>query len=217
MPRSFLIALVLGVACIAPAADQGSSPGIAGDERRIGLAELPEPAREAIQREAAGATIGDITRVIQDGGVVYQVTLPTDGLDRRVEVAADGTVLRTQAPGGEVRREGAEAWEKTKEASNQAWEATKETSQEAWQSTKEVAGSAWERGREALDDDGLTLGNVPPKVKAALERETAGQEVTDIDVEAQGGTVFYAAEVRVPDARNRVVRVDLDGNVLADD
>ena len=213
MPRS-LIAALLGLACLAPAADQGTSPGMTGDQVRIGLAELPEPARETIQREAAGTPIGEITRTTIDGRVVYEVRLADEGLDRRVQVAADGTVLTRHDRGGEVKQESGEAWEETKEASGKAWEATKETSQEAWQSTKEASGSAWERGRKALDGDGLTPANVPAKVKATLERELAGQEITDIDVEAVDGTVFFAAEVRVPDARNRVVRIDLDGNLL---
>jgi len=213
MNRS-LIAIMLGLACVAPAADQGSSPGMSGDERRIGLAELPEPAREAIQREAADSQIGDITRTTVDGRVVYEVRLTQEGADRHLQVAADGGVLPPHDRGGDMKREGREAWEETKEASNEAWNEAKETSKEAWHSTKEVTGSAWERSREALDDDGLTLANVPAEVKATLEREAAGGDITDIDVEAKGGKISYTAEVRIPDARNRVLRVDLDGTLL---
>ena len=213
MPRP-LFAVLLGLACLAPAADQGTAPGMTGDQARIGLAELPEPARDAIQRVAAGAPIGDITRITVDGRVVYDVRIEQEGLDQQVQVAADGSVLPGHDRGGEAKQETGAAWEDTKQASGKAWEATKETSQEAWQSTKEVSGSAWERGRKALDGDGLTPANVPAKVKATLERELAGQEITDIDVEAVDGTVFFAAEVRVPDARNRVVRIDLDGKLL---
>jgi len=212
----FLIAGLLGLACLAPAADQGTAPGMDADERRIGLAELPAPAREAIQREAGESPIGDVTRLTTDGRVVYQVTIGRDGIDRRVQVAADGTVLREHDRGGEVAREGAEAWEKTKDASHEAWQATKETSKEAWATTKDVAGNAWERGRSALDDDGLTLANVPSAVKAGIEREAAGQEVVDIDVDASAGAVFYAAELRVPEARNRIVKIDLQGNRVPD-
>ena len=60
----------------------------------------------------------------------------------------------------------------------------------------------------------VRFGQKEAYVKATLERELAGQEITDIDVDAVDGTVFFAAEVRVPDARNRVVRIDLDGKLL---
>jgi len=211
MPKT-LIAILLGFAGLAAAADQGTAPGIASDDdHRIGLAELPQPVRDAIQREAGNLDIGEITRHVDEGRIVYEVRITQEGPDRRLQVSAEGEVIPGHDHGGEVKEQGKEAWDDTKEAGAKAWDATKETSQEAWQSTKEVTGSAWERSRQALDDDGLTLDTVPAPVKAAFLRAAAGQEITDIDVEATHGRIFYQAEVRVPDARNRVITVDADG------
>src|SRR5688572_25705592 len=115
MHRS-LIALAFGLACLAPAADQGTTPGMSSDQARIGLAELPEPARLSIQREAAGIPIGDITRTTSEGRVIYDVRLEQEGADRRIQVAADGSVLSEHGRGGEVKREAGEAWDETKDA-----------------------------------------------------------------------------------------------------
>ena len=190
---------------------------------QLTLADLPEPVRAVVESRTAGQEIRAIERVTDEGRDVYHVRVHKDGLDQRLTVASDGTVIadRDFKPGdgkdsgssSGSESDGDDAWKDTKQGTQKAWDKTKEGSGKAWDKTKQVSSDAWTDARSALDDDGLTLENVPKPVADAIRAEAGSNEVQDIDVEAKHGKIWYQAEIRVKDGRNRTVDIAEDGTV----
>ncbi len=195
----------------------------ASNGAQLTLADLPEPARAVVESRTAGHEIRAIERGTDDGREVYHVRVHQDGLDQRLTVASDGTVVadRDFKPGDGTdsgsssgsASDGDDAWKDTKQGTQKAWDKTKEGSEKAWDKTKQVSSGAWTDARSALDDDGLTLANVPKPVADAIRAEAGSNEVQDIDVEAKQGKIWYQAEIRVKDGRNRTVAIAEDGTL----
>ncbi|MBA3685781.1 MAG: PepSY-like domain-containing protein [Planctomycetes bacterium] len=190
---------------------------------QLTLTDLPEPVRAVVETRTAGHEIRGIERGLDEGREVFHVRIRQDGLDQRLTVASDGTVIadRDFKPGDDAGHssgsEGDEdAWQDTKQGTREAWEKTKEGSGKAWDKTKQVSGGAWTDARAAFDEDGLTLETVPAPVAATLRAEAGSNEVQDIDVEAKGGKIWYEAEIRVKDGRNRSILIAEDGALRAD-
>ncbi len=188
------------------------------------LADLPEPARAVIETRTAGSEISSIHRVINDGRETYEVRVRKDGLDQRLTVGADGAVIadRDLKPGDDSGRSSGsqgsddDAWQDTKEGTKKAWDKTKEGSGKAWDKTKQVGSGAWTDARTALDDDGVTLETVPKAVADTIRAEAGSNAVQDIDVDAKHGKIWYEAEIRVKDGRNRSITVAEDGSLMDD-
>ncbi len=64
----------------------------AEDERGIALADMPTPARDAIEKLASGARIQECRTMIEKGVRMYSAEFERDGRDVEVEVFADGRV-----------------------------------------------------------------------------------------------------------------------------
>jgi uncharacterized membrane protein YkoI len=65
-------------------------------EQKIELADLPAPARAAIEKWLAGGPIQKIEKEDEDGKVVYDVEATVKGKHAEADIAADGTVLATE-------------------------------------------------------------------------------------------------------------------------
>jgi hypothetical protein len=55
--------------------------------------DVPAAVMATIEREAAGGTIGDIEREIEDGATVYTAEVTLNGEEWEIEVAEDGKLL----------------------------------------------------------------------------------------------------------------------------
>jgi hypothetical protein len=88
----------LAAAMLAAMGTAAHSGGVgAGKQRDTGLglvsrADVPEPALEAITREAGGLDFGPVTLTQREGETVYQADMVRDGHVTGVEVDADGAV-----------------------------------------------------------------------------------------------------------------------------
>jgi uncharacterized membrane protein YkoI len=70
------------------------APAYAAQEGEVSLAQVPEAARAAIQREFGNAAIEDLERNWRDGRPVYEARAEVNGGDVELIVAEDGTLVR---------------------------------------------------------------------------------------------------------------------------
>lgn len=66
---------------------------------------------------------------------------------------------------------------------------------------------------EQEQEEQVTLDQVPAAVKAAILKESAGGEITEIEVKTEGGKTFYEAEF-VRDGKKIEIKVAPDGTLL---
>jgi uncharacterized membrane protein YkoI len=66
------------------------------DDDDLTIDQVPEPARSALLRLAAGAKIVAAERETQHGVVTYEVKWVVDGVEHEAAVTADGTLLETE-------------------------------------------------------------------------------------------------------------------------
>lgn len=68
-----------------------------GNEVKMKLDDVPDAARQAILREAAGAPVSEVEREEEHGKVVYEAEINSGGKRREIEVDAQGNVLPEEA------------------------------------------------------------------------------------------------------------------------
>jgi uncharacterized protein YpmB len=76
-----------------------------------------------------------------------------------------------------------------------------------------VVGIGWPTGSQA---DEVSIDQVPPAVRATIERETRGGRIKEIERERKNGRIVYEVEF-VRDGKEREIHVDSDGKVLKRD
>jgi hypothetical protein len=188
----------------------------AAESAEASLLDLPAPVKATIQREATGHSIAAIERDERDGRTVYRVRITQEGIDKRLLIATDGSVLevsdyptinRAIADGKEA---GKEAWDKTKQVSGEAWDKTKDAAARTWEATKETVHKA----TNAFHSDELTLNQVPAAPRATFEREAAGNRISGIIARQEGEKIRYQATITVPDGSTRTVMVDEHGALV---
>jgi hypothetical protein len=189
---------------------------VAAESGPASLLDLPGPVKATIQREATGHSVAAIERDERDGRAVYRVRIAQDGIDKRLLIGTDGTVLEVsdypavnRAIAGS-KEAGKEAWDKTKEVSGEAWDKTKDAAARTWEATKETVGSA----TSAFKSDELTLNQVPRAPRATMEREAAGDRLSGIRAQQDGTATRYHATITKPDGTKRALVVGEDGSIL---
>ena len=60
-----------------------------------------------------------------------------------------------------------------------------------------LVGCASMHGDEGGDEVTVTIAQVPPAVRASLERESAGGTITEIERETKGGMTVYSADIEI--------------------
>ncbi len=198
---SLLLSLPLG------AAESGSDP----------LLDLPTAVKTTIQREAVGHQLAGIEREVREGRTVYRVRIAQEGIDKKLIIASDGTVLEisdypavNQALTG-GKQASKEAWDKTKEVSGEAWEATKGVASRTWEATRDTV----QKATSSFKSDELTLNQVPRAPRLTMEREAAGNRLTGIRATSDAQQTLYHATVSHPDGTKRTLVVNEDGNIVA--
>src|SRR5215467_1428787 len=91
---------------VATALAAGACSDISGDERRgegagekVSIDQLPAPVKAAVEREAAGGQLIDISRDTKRGQTSYEVKIAKDGQESKVRIASDGTKVQAAAAG----------------------------------------------------------------------------------------------------------------------
>jgi hypothetical protein len=67
--------------------------------------------------------------------------------------------------------------------------------------------------KEASKGDKIALAQLPPAVKATIERESKGGSVKETEKSTEGGKTMYAAEI-VVNGEEQEVRIAEDGTVI---
>lgn len=67
------------------------------------LGNLPAAVQQTVRDEARGRGIADIDREVSEGRTVYEVEFRAEGLNPRIHVAEDGTLVRAEAQRGRIR------------------------------------------------------------------------------------------------------------------
>ncbi len=84
------VGLALAVNAVAAEKENEDKP------QQVTLADMPAPARAAVEKWLAGGTIQKITKEDEDGKVIYDVEATVKGKHAEADIAADGTVLTTE-------------------------------------------------------------------------------------------------------------------------
>lgn len=82
--------LALAVVAVAAEKEHDDKPQV------VALADLPAPARAAVEKWLAGGTIQKIEKEDEDGKIIYDVEATVKGKHAEADIAADGTVLTTE-------------------------------------------------------------------------------------------------------------------------
>ena len=61
--------------------------------------------------------------------------------------------------------------------------------------------------------DELTLNQIPERPRATMEREAAGNRLTDLRAESSPDHLLYWATIRLPDGSKRLIAVREDGSL----
>ena len=177
----------------------------AAEKPDLTLLDLPLPVKITIAREAGLRSVNAITRGVVDSHPVYYAKLEQAGIDTWLTVGPDGSLIKVDSH----------------EDINKAITTGKEVGQQAWEKTKEVAGNAWaatkDTARKAVavfHSDELTLNQVPERPRATMEREAAGDRLTDIGVDSTKPELVYRATVKSPGGTKRGIIVREDGTLV---
>lgn len=180
------------------------------------LLDLPVPVKTTIQREATGHSVAAIERDQREGRTVYRVRIAQAGIDKRMVIASDGTLLEVSDYPAvnhalvSGQQAGQEALDKTKEVSGEAWDATKDAAARTWEATKDTVRKA----TATFNSDELTLNQVPRQPRATMEREAAGNRLTGISASQHGQATLYHATISHPDGAKRALVVRDDGTLV---
>jgi hypothetical protein len=84
-----------------------TSPVLAGGKNgeKVTIDQVPAPVKATIEKEAKGSGVADITKESQDGKVYYEAQIKQKGMDRYVQVAPDGKVLKRLSAKEEAKDE----------------------------------------------------------------------------------------------------------------
>jgi hypothetical protein len=93
--------LVVSWLAVATALLVAGCSDLAGEERRterlgenVSIDQLPAPAKAAVEREAAGGQIREISKETERGKTSYEVKIAKGGHESTFRIAADGTPLK---------------------------------------------------------------------------------------------------------------------------
>jgi uncharacterized membrane protein YkoI len=182
------------------------------------LQELPRPARETIRPQVADGTLGDISKVTDDGEVTYEVQMTKAGRARDFTVAEDGALVEIQVfvdevPGAvraAIRRQsrGGECGDIYK--STEDGEA--EYDVEITRSGKSRRLTFNARGRITYEETPLALAETPEPVQRTVKDQLDGGRLVSVDRAQEDGTVTYEVEL-VKAGKRRSLSIKPDGQL----
>ena len=82
------------------------APGVAGSGGdKVSMEQVPAPVKATIEKEAKGAGVADVTKESKNGKMYYEAQIKQKGLDRYVQVAPDGKVIKRLSSKEEAKEE----------------------------------------------------------------------------------------------------------------
>ena len=100
----YLVAVLIAVAFLS--ASLAPSPALAGKNgEKVTMDQVPAPVKATIEKEAKGAGVADITKESENGRTYYEAQIKQKGLDRYVQVAPDGKVIKRLSAKEEMKDE----------------------------------------------------------------------------------------------------------------
>lgn len=98
-------ALVLSLCTVCP---QAAETEKGGKEVKVTLQQLPKAVKATLLREVGNGTIDEIEKSKENGKTVYSADITKDGKKYDVDIAANGTLLKTESEkAGEEKSENA--------------------------------------------------------------------------------------------------------------
>jgi hypothetical protein len=92
MSRSMLTPAIAAALILTGLGAHGCSKNKAEKNDAVTVRDVPAPAREAISREAGGATIEEYKRIVEDGQTLFIGEFERNGREVEIEVYPDGKV-----------------------------------------------------------------------------------------------------------------------------
>jgi hypothetical protein len=86
----------------------GTSPVFAASGEKgekVTMDQVPAPVKATIEKEAKGAGVADVTKETKNGKMYYEAQIKQKGLDRYVQIAPDGKVLKRLSSKEEAKEE----------------------------------------------------------------------------------------------------------------
>ncbi|MBA3708422.1 MAG: PepSY-like domain-containing protein [Planctomycetes bacterium] len=209
-----------------------------GDHHELSVNDLPAKVKASLTAAAGAAQIVDIDRDTDNGRTVYKARIKQDGLDRHLTIGEDGTIVSDKNNKAEKDERGAKAGDHDgdgkarrdhdKDLDHQAKNAKDEAERDVDKAKADAEAKAdkakadAEYAKKTAKNEGRELKNgtvaidqVPAAVKTTLMREANGQQIGDIDRDTEDGHVVYKAKIRVPDGKDRKVKVLEDGSIVS--
>ena len=85
-----VLCLTLAIASFADKCEKGEK------EEKVTLDQCPAAVQATLKEQAKGGTIDEIEKETEDGKVIYEAEITKDGKTIEVEIAEDGTLLKTE-------------------------------------------------------------------------------------------------------------------------
>ncbi len=191
----------------------------------LGLDTVPPAIREILQKEAPGAKVKELTRIVQDRRILYHAILQGQG--KEIELSLDGvgrvtyknveenlTLDEVPAPVKAAilkETEGTQV-ERIVPARD---EANAPYVVEARADEKSITLKV-DAGGKLLDKvikEGATIDDVPAPVKATIEREAGGGAIQELNRTTRNGKTVYEATLEVGE-KNIELTVDPEGKTV---
>ena len=176
--------------------------------------EIPELARQTIDKEALGSSVDEISKSVDKAETVYNVTATKDGKQWSFSVEPDGTLHEPveladipELIQKTIRRE-------VRDGTIDAIDKTSDHGEFFYDIDATVDGKSWtfSVSSDGTIDRELELADTPEVVKEAIMKEVGGGKITAIDRTSENDETFYDVEF-IKDGQQRSFSVSSDGTL----
>jgi uncharacterized membrane protein YkoI len=159
-------------------------------DHKVEFNQLPQPVQKTLSATRGTDTVKEIQRKLKDGKTVYEVELERRGLNARLLLSEDGTVVRDSRK--EVASDG------------------------QFEVTEPGYIPATEYAPLFPRVSSLQISDVPQPVQRTINQHAAGRKIADIDKETWNNRTVYEVEFAQA-GRNAQVHIAEDGIVVKDE
>jgi uncharacterized membrane protein YkoI len=164
------------------------SASLVARAEKVSEAQLPPAVQRTLQQQKGTDTVKDIEKETRNGRVVYEVEFSRTGLNPKLQIADDGSVLRDARGRANDSREPG-AIDRTVNAP---------------------------RGPVSARMQTMKIEDVPAAVRSTIEKQAAGRKVADIDKETWKNKTVYEVEFDQT-GRNEQIHIAEDGTIVKAD
>lgn len=212
---------------------------------KVTEAQLPAAVQRTLNQQKGTDTVKEIEKATRNGQTVYEVELNRRGLNPKVVIAEDGSLVRdvdetVSARIATMRIEDVPAAVRKTIEQQAAGRKIADIDRETWEGKTVFEVEFAQTGRNAqvhIAEDGTIvkpetkapaagtllkgifmgtqLSDTPAAVQETIKREAKGMEIADIDKERRAGRVLYEVEFKNP-GRNIELHIAEDGTIVQD-